>query len=46
MVYDLIYTTRPTQLLREAAALRLWSGQQLIPMESMRRAALARLEAP
>lgn len=65
MVYDLIYTPRPTRLLREAAArgsrsldglemlvqqgaaaLRLWSGQQLVPVESMRRAALERLEGP
>jgi len=62
-VYDLIYTPRPTALLRQAAArgcrgldglemlvqqgaaaLRLWSGLDAIPVEAMRRAALARLE--
>jgi shikimate dehydrogenase len=61
-VYDLIYTPRPTALLRAAAArgcrtfdglemlvqqgaaaLRLWSGQEQIPVEAMRRAALQRL---
>ncbi len=64
-VYDLIYTPRPTALLRQAtargcrcldglemlvqqgaAALRLWSGHQTVPVEAMRRAALAQLEAP
>lgn len=61
-VYDLIYTPRPTALLREAAArgcraldglemlvqqgaaaLRLWSGLEAIPVEAMRRAARAAL---
>ncbi len=64
-VYDLIYTPRPTALLRlaqergcgaidglemlvqqGAAALRLWSGLQQVPVATMRAAALARLEAP
>ena len=62
-VYDLIYTPRPTALLRQAAArgchgldgldmlvqqgaaaLRLWSGVDDIPVDAMRRAALAQLE--
>jgi shikimate dehydrogenase len=62
-VYDLIYTPRPTALLRQAAdrgcrvfdgldmlvqqgaaALRLWSGMEAIPVEAMRKAAQARLE--
>jgi shikimate dehydrogenase len=62
-VYDLIYTPRPTALLRQAtargcrgldglemlvqqgaAALRLWSGLQAIPVEAMRRAAQAVLK--
>lgn len=62
-VYDLIYTPRPTALLRQAAtrgcrgldglemlvqqgaaALRLWSGMDAIPVDAMRRAALAQLE--
>lgn len=62
LVYDLIYTPRPTRLLQlaqergcriqdglemlvqqGAAALRLWSGQQQLPVAAMRRAALARL---
>ncbi|MEB3334053.1 MAG: shikimate dehydrogenase [Cyanobacteriota bacterium] len=61
-VYDLIYTPRPTALLRHAAergcrcldglemlvqqgaaALRLWSGEETIPVEAMRRAARAAL---
>ncbi|MFS6826699.1 hypothetical protein [Cyanobium sp. ATX-6F1] len=29
-----------------AAALRLWSGLQQVPVETMRRAALDRLEGP
>lgn len=62
-VYDLIYTPRPTALLRHAAdrgcrvfdglemlvqqgaaALRLWSGREAIPVEAMRQAARAALE--
>jgi shikimate dehydrogenase len=62
-VYDLIYTPRPTALLRQAgargcrcldgldmlveqgaAALKLWSGLEAIPVEAMRRAARAALE--
>jgi shikimate dehydrogenase len=61
-VYDLIYTPRPTALLRQAAdrgcrcldglemlvqqgaaALRLWSGEEAIPVEAMRQAARAAL---
>jgi shikimate dehydrogenase len=64
-VYDLIYTPRPTALLRQAAArgchaldglemlvrqgaaaLRLWSGIDDIPVEAMRRAAQAALGEP
>jgi shikimate dehydrogenase len=64
-VYDLIYTPRPTALLRlaqergcgtidglemlvqqGAAALRLWSGLEQVPVATMRAAALARLGAP
>jgi shikimate dehydrogenase len=64
-VYDLIYTPRPTALLREAAArgcrtwdglemlvqqgaaaLRLWSGRDSVPVAVMRAAALTRLQAP
>ena len=63
-VYDLIYTPRPTALLRQAAdrgcraldglemlvqqgaaALRLWSGREAIPVEAMRRAARDALNA-
>ena len=63
-VYDLIYTPRPTALLRGAsarecrtwdglemlvqqgaAALRLWSGRDTVPVAAMRQAALERLEA-
>jgi len=63
-VYDLIYTPRPTALLRAAAergcrcldglemlvqqgaaALRLWSGRQEVPVEAMRQAAQERLLA-
>ncbi|MFZ0408697.1 MAG: shikimate dehydrogenase [Cyanobium sp.] len=63
-VYDLIYTPRPTALLRAAAergcrtwdglemlvqqgaaALRLWSGLDTVPVAAMRQAALQRLEA-
>ncbi|MFM7236229.1 MAG: shikimate dehydrogenase [Cyanobium sp.] len=63
MVYDLIYTPRPTTLLQEAAArgcraqdglemlvqqgaaaLRLWSGVEAVPVEAMRQAALEALE--
>lgn len=62
-VYDLIYTPRPTALLRKAAArgcrtwdglemlvqqgaaaLRLWSGLDSVPVAAMREAALERLE--
>jgi shikimate dehydrogenase len=62
-VYDLIYTPRPTTLLRHAAAqgcrcldglemlvqqgaaaLKLWSGWESIPVEAMRQAARAALE--
>jgi len=62
-VYDLIYTPRPTALLREAAArgcrtwdglemlvqqgaaaLRLWSGLDSVPVAAMREAALERLQ--
>jgi len=62
-VYDLIYTPRPTALLREAAArgcrtwdglemlvqqgaaaLRLWSGRDTVPVAAMRQAALERLQ--
>ena len=61
-VYDLIYTPRPTRLLREAtsrgcgaidglemlvqqgaAALRLWSGRNDVPVATMRQALLERL---
>jgi shikimate dehydrogenase len=64
-VYDLIYTPRPTTLLRlaadrgcrcvdglemlvqqGAAALRLWSGRDTIPVEAMRQAARAALAEP
>jgi shikimate dehydrogenase len=64
MVYDLIYTPRPTALLRQAAArgcrtfdglemlvrqgaaaLRLWSAIDDIPLEAMRAAARAALDA-
>jgi shikimate dehydrogenase len=64
-VYDLIYTPRPTALLREAAArgcrtwdglemlvqqgaaaLRLWSGRDSVPVAVMRAEALTRLQAP
>jgi shikimate dehydrogenase len=64
-VYDLIYTPRPTALLRQAeerscrtvdglemlvqqgaASLRLWSGQEEVPVEAMREAALAALAEP
>jgi len=64
-VYDLIYTPRPTTLLRlaaahgcrtldglemlvqqGAAALRLWSGLERVPVAAMRRAALESLGAP
>jgi len=63
-VYDLIYTPRPTTLLRQAvargcrpidglemlvqqgaAALRLWSGCDAIPVEAMRQAAREALNA-
>jgi len=63
-VYDLIYTPRPTALLRKAAergcrtwdglemlvqqgaaALRLWSGRDTVPVAAMRQAALERLQA-
>ena len=63
-VYDLIYTPRPTTLLRGAAergcrtwdglemlvqqgaaALRLWSGRDTVPVAAMRQAALERLLA-
>jgi shikimate dehydrogenase len=63
-VYDLIYTPRPTTLLRGAAergcrtwdglemlvqqgaaALRLWSGRDTVPVDAMRQAALECLEA-
>jgi shikimate dehydrogenase len=63
-VYDLIYTPRPTALLRRAAergcrtwdglemlvrqgaaALRLWSGRDSVPVAAMRQAALERLQA-
>ena len=63
-VYDLIYTPRPTALLRGAAergcrtwdglemlvqqgaaALRLWSGRDTVPVDAMRQAALERLQA-
>jgi shikimate dehydrogenase len=63
-VYDLIYTPRPTALLRGAAergchtwdglemlvqqgaaALRLWSGRDTVPLAAMRKAALERLQA-
>jgi len=61
-VYDVIYTPRPTRLLREAsrrgcasidglemlvqqgaAALRLWSGRNDVPVACMRQALLERL---
>ncbi|MEB3172903.1 MAG: shikimate dehydrogenase [Cyanobacteriota bacterium] len=61
-VYDIIYTPRPTQLLRQAAArdcrcidgvdmlveqgaaaLRLWSGRNDVPVENMRQALLEQL---
>lgn len=64
-VYDLIYTPRPTTLLRlaaargcrtldglemlvqqGAAALRLWSGLEQVPVAAMRRAALVSLGGP
>ena len=64
-VYELIYTPRPTALLRGAAergcrtwdglemlvqqgaaALRLWSGLNTVPVAAMRRAALERLQGP
>ena len=63
-VYDIIYTPRPTQLLKlaeaqgcrtldglemlvqqGAAALRLWTGQDDVPVAAMREAALQRLAA-
>jgi len=63
-VYDLIYTPRPTALLKGAAergcrtwdglemlvqqgaaALRLWSGRDSVPVAAMRQAALERLQA-
>ena len=63
-VYDLIYTPRPTALLRGAAergcrtwdglemlvqqgaaALRLWSGRDSVPVDAMRQAALECLQA-
>ena len=63
-VYDLIYTPRPTTLLRGAAergcrtwdglemlvqqgaaALRLWSGRDTVPVDTMRQAALECLQA-
>ena len=63
-VYDLIYTPRPTALLKGAAergcrtwdglemlvqqgaaALRLWSGRDTVPVDAMRQAALERLQA-
>ena len=63
-VYDLIYTPRPTTLLRGAAergcrtwdglemlvqqgaaALRLWSGRDSVPVDAMRQAALECLQA-
>jgi shikimate dehydrogenase len=62
VVYDLIYTPRPSRLLARAAArgcrgldgldmlirqgaaaLRLWTGCSAVPVEAMRRAALAQL---
>jgi shikimate dehydrogenase len=65
IVYDLIYTPRPTALLAEAnmrgcrcldglemlvqqgaAALRLWSGREDVPVAAMRQAALAQLCEP
>jgi len=64
-LYDLIYTPRPTALLRAAAArgcpcydglemlvqqgaaaLRLWSGLNQVPVAAMRRAALEQLPQP